>query len=242
MNLQHYLLTVLFVGFTSISAQHKWDIDSIYLAEFGSDTLVLPDIEPFAVQVSPLRALYGSVGADVEALLTQNKSILFGINHVSAFYSYGQPNDPEKSLLLNHYGSYIYEEWIFENILAFDFRHYWTKTTSSGQHKTRYIAVLNRFYQTRWDYSEDIITNPYYTFDDDELWNGASPWIPIDMNDLTPRFEFGHRMGVSYGHRRRLPASSFFTFREFAVGAILRYDRWREQALLIPHLQWTLVY
>jgi len=70
------------VGFTSISAQHKWDIDSIYLAEFGSDTLVLPDIEPFAVQVSPLRALYGSVGADVEALLTQNKSILFGINHV----------------------------------------------------------------------------------------------------------------------------------------------------------------
>jgi len=238
---KHLILLLLFCS-TVLSAQHKWDTDSIYLAEFGNDTLVLPDIEPFAVQVSPLRTLYGAIGADVEAQLTQNKSILFGINHVSAFYSYGQPNDPEKSLLLNHYGSYIYEEWIFENILAFDFRHYWTKTTSSGQHKTRYIAVLNRFYQTRWDYSEDIIANPYYNPGDDELWNGASPWIPIDMNDLTPRFEYGHRMGVSYGRRRRLPASSFFTFREFAVGAILRYDRWREQTLCIPHIKWTLVY
>ena len=242
MKFKKHILALLFFCSAALSAQHKWDRDSIYLAEFASDTLVLPDTQPFAVQVSPLRALYGAVGADLEGQLTQNKSILFGINHVSAFYSYGQPNDPEKSLLLNHYGNYIYEEWIFENVLVFDFRHYWVKKKSSGAQKTRYIALLNRFYQTRWDYSEEIIANPYYTSGDDELWNGASPWIPMDMDDLTPRFEFGHRLGVSYGRRRRLPASSFFTFREFAVGGILRYDRWREQALLIPHLKWTLVY
>ena len=242
MKFKTHIIALLFFCSAALSAQHKWDIDSIYLAEFGSDTLVLPDIEPFAVQVSPLTAVYGAVGADIEGQLTQNKSILFGIKHISAFYSYGQPNDPERSLLLNHYGSYIYEEWIFENVLVFDFRHYWVKKTASGAHKTRYIALLNRFYQTRWDYSEDIISNPFYSSSADELWNGASPWIPMDMNDLTTRFEFGHRTGFSYGRRRRLSSSSFFTFCEFAVGGILRYDRWREQALLIPHFKWTLVY
>ena len=87
-----------------------------------------------------------------------------------------------------------------------------------------------------------MISNPYYTSVDDELWNGASPWIPLNMDNLTPRFEYGHRLGVSYGRRRRLPESNFFTFGEFALGAILRYDHWREQALLIPHLKWILVY
>jgi hypothetical protein len=64
----------------------------------------------------------------------------------------------------------------------------------------------------------------------------------MDMNDLTPRFEFGHRLGVSYGRRRRLSSSNFFTFREFVVGGILRYERWREQVLFIPQLKWILVY
>jgi hypothetical protein len=64
----------------------------------------------------------------------------------------------------------------------------------------------------------------------------------MDMNDLTTRFEFGHRTGVSYGRRLRLSSSSFFTFYEFAVGGILHYDRWREQVLFIPQLKWILVY
>ena len=111
---------MLFAGLTSLSAQHKWDKDSIYLAEFGRDTVVAPDVAPFAVHVSPFRALVGIVGVDAEVQLDQNKSLLFGFTHASALYRYGQPNVPEQSLLLNHYGSYIYEEWIFENVMAVD--------------------------------------------------------------------------------------------------------------------------
>jgi len=215
LNPRHYLLAVLFAGLTSLSAQHKWDKDSIYLAEFGRETVVAPDVAPFAVHVSPFRALVGIVGVD-------------GV--------------PEQSLLLNHYGSYIYEEWIFENVMAVDLRHYWTKKTRSGQYKTRYVAVLNRFALTRWDYTTDIISNTLYTSGDDDVWNGASPWIPLDFDDLRPRYENSYRFGLAYGRRRRLPVTSFFKYREFAIAGVVRYDRWREQTLLIPQLKWMLVY
>ena len=242
MKLRHYLLAVLFASLTSLSAQHKWDKDSIYLAEFGRDTVVAPDVAPFAVHVIPFRALVGIVGVDAEVQLDQNKSLLFGFTHVSALYRYGQPNVPEQSLLLNHYGSYIYEEWIFENVMAVDLRHYWTKKTRSGQYKTRYVGVLNRFALTRWDYTTDIISNTLYTSSDDDVWNGASPWIPLDFDDLRPRYENSYRFGLAYGRRRRLPITSFFRYREFAIAGVVRYDRWREQTLLIPQLKWTLVY
>ena len=226
----------------TISAQRKWDIDSIYLAEFGRDTVVAPDVAPFAVHVSPFRALVGIVGVDAEVQLDHNKSLLFGFTHASALYRYGQPNVPEQSLLLNHYGSYIYEEWIFENVLAVDLRHYWTKKTRSGQYKTRYVAVLNRFALTRWDYTTAIISNALYTSSDDAVWNGASPWTPLDFDDLRPRYENSYRFGLAYGRRRRLPATRFFKYREFAIAGVVRYDRWREQTLLIPQLKWTFVY
>jgi len=242
LKLRHYLLAVLLAGLTSLSAQHKWDKDSIYLAEFGRDTVVAPDVASFAVHVSPFRALVGIVGVDAEVQLDQNKSLLFGFTHASALYRYGQPNVPEQSLLLNHYGSYIYEEWIFENVMAVDLRHYWTKKTRSGQHKTRYVAVLNRFALTRWDYTTAIISNTLYTSSDDDVWNGASPWIPLDFDDLRPRYENSYRFGLAYGRRRRLPVTSFFKYREFAVAGVVRYDRWREQTLLIPQLKWTFVY
>src|SRR6056300_1632294 len=125
----------------TISAQRKWDIDSIYLAEFGRDTIIQVNLPSAAVHVNPIGPLLGTLGAQAEVRLTQNKSILIGLAHTSYFYQYGQPNVPEQSLLLNHYGSYIYEEWIFENVLAVDLRHYWTKKTRSGQYKTRYVAV-----------------------------------------------------------------------------------------------------
>ena len=35
---------------------------------------------------------------------------------------------------------------------------------------------------------------------------------------------------------------ALFKYREFAVAGVVRYDRWREQTLLIPQLKWTLVY
>jgi len=242
LKLRHYLLAVLFASLTSLSAQHKWDKDSIYLAEFGRDTVVAPDVASFAVHVSPFRALAGIVGVDAEVQLDHNKSLLFGFTHASALYRYGQPNVPEQSLLLNHYGSYIYEEWIFENVMAVDLRHYWTKKTRSGQYKTRYVAVLNRFALTRWDYTTAIISNTLYTSSDDDVWNGASPWIPLDYDDLRPRYENSYRFGLAYGRRRRLPATRFFKYREFAVAGVVRYDRWREQTLLIPQLKWTFVY
>ncbi|MDA0742033.1 MAG: hypothetical protein O2862_08975 [Bacteroidetes bacterium] len=242
MNPRHYLLAVLLAGLTSLSGQHKWDKDSIYLAEFGRDTVVAPEVALFAVHVSPFRALVGIVSVDAEVQLDQNKSLLFGFTHASAIYRYGQPNVPEQSLLLNHYGSYIYEEWIFENVMAVDLRHYWTKKTLLGQYKTRYVAVVNRFALTRWDYTTAIISNTLYTSSDDDVWNGASPWIPLDFDDLRPRYENSYRFGLAYGHRRRLPATRFFKYREFTVAGVVRYDRWREQTLLIPQLKWTFVY
>ena len=226
----------------TISAQRKWDIDSIYLAEFGRDTIKQVNLPSAAVHVNPIGPLLGMLGARAEVRLTQNKSILIGLAHTSYFYQYGQPNVPERSLLLNHYGSYIYEEWIFENVLAVDLRHYWTKKTRSGQYKTRYVAVLNRFALTRWDYTTAIISNALYTSSDDDVWNGASPWIPLDFDDLRPRYENSYRFGLAYGRRYLIPVKSAFKYHEFGFAGILRYDRWREQTLLIPQLKWTLIY
>ncbi len=50
--------------------------------------------------------------------------MLLGFHHYSYLYRYGQPNDPSISYLLNNYGKYIYEEWIFANIYSLDFRKY----------------------------------------------------------------------------------------------------------------------
>ena len=233
---------MLFAGLTSLSAQHKWDKDSIYLAEFGRDTVVAPDVAPFAVHVSPFRALVGIVGVDAEVQLDHNKSLLFGFTHASALYRYGQPNVPEQSLLLNHYGSYIYEEWILENAFTIDFRHYWIKTTARGKQKIRYVALTNRFVSTRWDYTRDIITNPDYDPSIEDIWDSPSPWIPLDFNNLTPRLEQNIRAGLVYGRRFPLPETSIFNFHEIAIAGIVRYDHWREQTLCIPHIKWTLVY
>ena len=214
---------------------------------FVSNDIVLVERSPahkpgFSCNTFPSTANSRYLKKLVTGSLRQDKSLLLGFTHASALYRYGQPNDPEQSLLLNHYGSYIYEEWIFENVMAVDLRHYWTKKTRSGQYKTRYVAVLNRFALTRWDYTTAIISNTLYTSSDDDLWNGASPWIPLDFDDLRPRYENSYRFGLAYGRRRRLPVTSYFKYREFAVAGVVRYDRWREQTLLIPQLKWTFIY
>ncbi|MEY2970223.1 MAG: hypothetical protein RLZZ599_596 [Bacteroidota bacterium] len=226
----------------TISAQHKWDIDSIYLAEFGRDTIIQVNLPSAAVHVNPIGPLLGTLGAQAQVRLTQNKSILIGLAHTSYFYQYGQPNVPEQSLLLNHYGSYIYEEWILENALTIDFRHYWIKTTARGKQKIRYVALSNRFVSTRWDYTRDIITNPDYDPSIGDIWDSPPQWIPLDFDNLTPRLEQNIRAGFVYGRRFPLPETSIFNFHEIAIAGIVRYDHWREQTLFIPHIKWTLVY
>jgi len=160
----------------------------------------------------------------------------------SYFYQYGQSNAPEQSLSLNHYGSYIYEEWILENGFTIDFRHYWIKTTARGKQKIRYVALSNRFVSTRWDYTRDIITNPDYYPSIGDIWDSPPQWIPLDFDNLSPRLEQNIRAGFVYGRRFQLPETSIFNFHEIAIAGIVRYDHWREQTLLIPHIKWTLVY
>ena len=86
----------------TISAQHKWDIDSIYLAEFGRDTVIQVNLPSAAVHMNPIGPLLGTLGAQAEVRLTQNKSILIGLVHTSYFYQFGQPNVPEQTLLIPH--------------------------------------------------------------------------------------------------------------------------------------------
>ena len=82
----------------TISAQRKWDIDSIYLAEFGRDTVIQVNLPSAAVHVNPIGPLLGTLGGQAEVRLTQNKSILIGLVQTSYFYQYTQPNIQGRSL------------------------------------------------------------------------------------------------------------------------------------------------
>ena len=122
----------------SSSAQNKWDLDSVYLAEFGKkskanslfiDSNKIPE-SSFLVQ--PLRPFFGIIDATTEIKLEPNVTMRFGFHHYSYLYRYGQPNDPSRSYLLNNYGSWIYEEWIFANIYSFDFQNIESKKIKKG--------------------------------------------------------------------------------------------------------------
>ena len=140
----------------ALPAQHKWDLDSVYQAEFGVDTPVVKvSLPAVAFHVNAVGVPFGVLEGQVEVRLMENKSVLFGGSHTSYFYRYGQPNDPERLLPLNHYGSYVYEEWVFENAFTIDFRQYWWGSSRSKE-RLHFIALSNRFVNAHWDFSQDI--------------------------------------------------------------------------------------
>ena len=105
---RHTVLLVLILCISS-SAQNKWDLDSVYLAEFGKkskanslfiDSNKIPE-SSFLVQ--PLRPFFGIIDATTEIKLEPNVTMRVGFHHYSYLYRYGQPNDPSRSYLLNLY-------------------------------------------------------------------------------------------------------------------------------------------
>ena len=235
------LIVALVLVSTTLLGQQKWDLDSVYLAEFGpADTTAEFHLPALAFHLPPLGAFVGVLEGQVEARLTPRTSVLFGGSHLSYLYRYGQPNDPEKSFLLNHYGNYIYEEWIFENFFSADFRYYWR--SRRGNKKPLFVALTNRFVTTRWDYTNVVISNPYYDPNLDELWDGPAPWIPLDFDLLTRRTAQSMRTGVMFGRRYDFPLGRFFNFHEWSVAGTLRYDPWEDRMLVVPSIRWSLVY
>ncbi len=104
----HTVLLVLSLSFNSL-AQNKWDLDSVYLAEFGKNSLLNKplldsgEIPSSTFLVRPFRPFFGIIDATAEIKLEPSISMLVGFHHYSYIYRYGQPNDPSRSYLLNNY-------------------------------------------------------------------------------------------------------------------------------------------
>lgn len=237
------LVVVLVLATTPLLGQQEWDLDSVYLAEFGSeDTTLKVNLPAASFHVPPVGAFVGIIEAQMEVRLTPRTSVLLGGTHLSYLYRYGQPNDPEKSFLLNRYGNYIYEEWVFENLFSVDFRYHWRSRSKRGNRKLHFVALTNRFATARWDYTYVVIPNPYYDPNLDELWDGPAPWVPLDFDLLTRRTTQSMRTGVMFGRRYDFPPGRFFNFHEWSIAAVRRYDPWGERMLVVPSIRWLLVY
>ena len=246
--LLRYIQTVLLVLLLSFSslAQNKWDLDSVYLAEFGKksktnslfiDSNKIPE-SSFLVQ--PLRPFFGIIDATTEIKLEPNVTVRVGFHHYSYLYRYGQPNDPSRSYLLNNYGSRIYEEWIFANIYSFAIRKYKSKKNKKGKQFLIYTSLLNKFSVQRWGYSLDnMVYNPYYYDGALQDLYGPSQWIPSNPDNLLFRTARNYRPGIEYGRRMystRIIQPTYLKAKyfEFSLCLTLSYSPWNE--ILYPIL------
>ena len=249
----HTVVLVLSLCISS-SAQNKWDLDSVYLAEFGKkskanslfiDSNKIPE-SSFLVQ--PLRPFFGIIDATTEIKLEPNVTMRVGFHHYSYLYRYGQPNDPSRSYLLNNYGSRIYEEWIHANIYSFDLRKYKSKKNKKGKQFLTYTSLLNRFSFQRWWYSLDnMVYNPYY-YDGAllELY-GPSQWIPANPDNLLYETVRNYRPGIEFGRRissTRIiqPAYLKAKYFEYSLCLTLSYSPWNEILYPILMTNFSLVY
>ena len=242
------IYTVIFIFLlSSISlAQNKWDLDSVYLAEFGKNSLVnkqfidSTEVPVFSFKVRPFRPIFGIIDATAELKLISNTSMVLGFHHYSYLYRYGQPNDPSRSYLLNHYGNNIYEEWISANIYSIDFRKFKTKKNKREKQVTTFISFLNRFSFQRWGYSRDnMVDNPYYYDGALQDLYGPSRWMPVNPSNLLSKTVRNYRPGFECG--RRLTSARIIepeylkaAYFEYSLCITLSYDPWNE--LLFPIL------
>ena len=238
----------------SSSAQNKWDLDSVYLAEFGKkskanslfiDSNKIPE-SSFLVQ--PLRPFFGIIDATTEIKLEPNVTVRVDFHHCSYLYRYGQPNDPSRSYLLNNYGSWIYEEWIFANIYSFDFRKYRIKKNKKGKQLITYTSFLNRFSFQRWGYSLDnMVYNPYYYDGALQDLYGPSQWIPSNPDNLLFRTARNYRPGIEFGRRMTStriiqPAYLKAKYFDYSLCLTLSYSPWNEILYPILMTNFSLVY
>ena len=233
----------------SSSAQNKWDLDSVYLAEFGkkskTNSLFIDsnEIPESSFLVQPLRPFFGIIDATTEIKLEPNVTMRVGFHHYSYLYRYGQPNDPSRSYLLNNYGSRIYEEWIHANIYSFDLRKYKSKKNKKGKQFLTYTSLLNRFSFQRWGYSLDnMVYNPYY-YDGAllELY-GPSQWIPANPDNLLYETVRNYRPGIEFGRRMtstRIIQPAYF---DYSLCLTLSYSPWNEILYPILMTNFSLVY
>jgi len=246
--LLRYIQTVLLVLLLSFSslAQNKWDLDSVYLAEFGkkskTNSLFIDSnkIPKSSFLVQPLRPFFGIIDATTEIKLEPNVTVRVGFHHYSYLYRYGQPNDPSRSYLLNNYGSRIYEEWIFANIYSFDIRKYKSKKNKKGKQFLIYTSLLNRFSFQRWGYSLDnMVYNPYYYDGALQDLYGPSQWIPSNPDNLLFRTARNYRPGIEFGRRMTStriiqPAYLKAKYFDYSLCLTLSYSPWNK--ILYPIL------
>lgn len=254
--LLRYIHTVLFVLSLSFSslAQNKWDLDSVYLAEFG-EIEVIDVIDTNAIEIPtlslmsrPFRPIFGIIDVTTEIELEPNNSMLLGFHHYSYLYRYGQPNDPSISYLLNHYGNYIYEEWVFTNIYSLDFRRYRLNENKTDKRITSYISLLNRFAIQQWEYTNsNIIDNPFYDPDASNGVYSPSPWVPADFDRLKIKILRNYRPGIEFGRRMSStriiqPAYLKAKYFEYSLCLTLSYSPWNELLFPILMTNFSLVY
>lgn len=249
----HIVLLVLSLS-SSVFAQNKWDLDSVYLAEFGKNSLLNKplldsgEIPSSTFLVRPLRPFFGIIDATAEIKLEPSMTMLVGFHHYSYIYRYGQPNDPSRSYLLNNYGSRIYEEWIFANIYSFDLRKYKSKKNKKGKQVLTYTSFLNRFSFQRWGYSLDnMVLNPFYYDGALQDLYGPAQWIPANPDNLLYETVRRYRPGIEFGRRMSStriiqPAYLKTKYFEYSLCLTLSYSPWNELLFPILMTNFSLVY